>query len=99
VELWQPHVAASLEELQKQNKATERSPGIIQPDAGSLEFFHRTAKADEQQDAQGVQASLFEKPLRPLAPPEFVFGYKYTLIGLLRTGVDPGELVKQGTLL
>ena len=25
-----------------------------------------------------MQASLFEKPLRPLPPPEFVFGYKYT---------------------
>jgi hypothetical protein len=110
-----------------------------------------------------MQASLFEKPLRPLTPPEFVFGYKYTsagrphtntlqdwevqaaylaylnrygtreealrmlaeeygeriptrhphftmgtmklhprtfiLIGLLRTGVDPGELAKQGSLL
>lgn len=104
-----------------------------------------------------MQASLFEKPLRPLTPPEFVFGYKYIsagrphtntlqdwevqaaylaylkrygtreeaeygeriptrhphfimgtmklhprtfiLIGLLRTGVDPGELAKQGSLL
>lgn len=163
VKLWQPHIAPSLEALLRENKATERSLGIIEPDAGSLEFFHRAAKADEQQEAQGVQASLFEKPLRPLTPPEFVFGYKYTsggrphthtiqdwevqaaylaylrrygtreealrmldqeygeriptrhphfimgtmklhprtfiLIGLLRTGVDPSELAKQGTLL
>lgn len=28
-----------------------------------------------------MQASLFEKPLRPLTPPEFVFGYKYTSAG------------------
>ena len=109
-----------------------------------------------------MQASLFEKPLQPLAPPEFVSGYKYTsdgkphthtlqdwevqaayiayckryetreealkmleqeygtriptrhphfimgtmklhprnfiLIGLLRTGLDPDELDKQGSL-
>lgn len=164
VKLWQPHIAASLDDLLQQNKTTERSLGIIQPDAGSLKFFHRPAKADEQQEAQGVQTSLFEKPLRPLTPPEFVFGYQYTsdgrpphthtvqdwevqaaylaylkrygtreealrmldeeyggriptrhphfimgtmklhprtfiLIGLLRTGVDPEELAKQGSLL
>ena len=81
VQLWQPHIAASLEALHQENKATERSLGIIQPDAGSLQFFHRPAKADEQQEVRGVQASLFEKPLRPLAPPEFVFGYKYTSAG------------------
>lgn len=109
-----------------------------------------------------MQASLLEQPLRPLAPPEFVFGYKYTsggkshthtiqdwevqaayiaylkryrtqeealkmlnqeygthiptrhphfimgtmklhprnfiLIGVLRTGLDPEELSKQGSL-
>ena len=162
VKLWQAHIAASLTALQQENKATEPSLGIIKPDAGTLKFFHRPPKPDEQQDAQGMQASLFEKPLRPLTPPEFVFGYKYTsagrahtntlqewevqaaylaylkrygtreealrmlheeygeriptrhphfimgtmklhprtfiLIGLLRTGVDPGELAKQGTL-
>jgi hypothetical protein len=163
VKLWQPHIAPSLEALQQESKATGRSLGIIEPDAGSLEFFHRAAKADEQEDARGMQASLFEKPLRPLTPPEFVFGYKYTsagrphtntlqdwevqaaylaylkrygtreealrmlaeeygariptrhphfimgtmklhprtfiLIGLLRTGVDPGDLARQGSLL
>ena len=78
VHLWQPHVAPSLDALHQENKATERSLGIIQPDAGSLKFFSRPAKPQEQQDAQGMQASLFEKPLRPLTPPEFVFGYKYT---------------------
>jgi hypothetical protein len=163
VELWVPHVADSLEALHRENRMTERSLGIVRPDPGSLGFFHRTAKTDEQKQAQGVQASLFEKPLRPLAPPEFVFGYNYTsggrshthtiqdwevqaaylaylrryrtgedalrmlqqeygqripnrhphfimgtmklhprtfiLIGVLRTGVDPGELAKQGTLI
>jgi hypothetical protein len=162
VQLWQPHVAPSLEALLKENRATERSLGIIQPDAGSLKFFHRAAKADERQDVSSMQASLFEKPLRTLTPPEFVFGYKYTsggrahthtlqdwevqaaylaylrrystreetlrmleqeygeriptrhphfimgtmklhprtfiLIGLLRTGVDPEEIAKQGEL-
>ncbi|MEJ1965825.1 MAG: hypothetical protein WDO56_31470 [Gammaproteobacteria bacterium] len=160
--LWRPHVASSLEALQNDNKSTERSLGIIHPDPGSMKFFWREAKADEQEDARGMQASLFEKPLQPLAPPEFVFGYKYTsagkphthtlqdwevqaaysaylrryetredalkmldqeygtriptrhphfimgtmkvhprnfiLIGLLRTGLDPEELAKQGSL-
>lgn len=163
VKLWQPHIAPSLQALQQENKATGRSLGIIQPDAANLRFFHRPPKPDEEQDAQGMQASLFEKPLRPLTPPEFVFGYKYTsagrahintlqdwevqaaylaylkrygtreealrmlteeygariptrhphfimgtmklhprtfiLIGLLRTGLDPAEIGKQGSLL
>jgi hypothetical protein len=61
--LWRPRVADSLEALQKENKATERSLGIIQPDLGSLKFFWREAKADEQEDARRMQASLFEKPV------------------------------------
>lgn len=81
VQLWQPHIALSLDALQQENKSTGRSLGIIQPDPGSLEFFHRAAKADEQQDARGVQASLFDEPLRPLTAAEFVFGYKYTSAG------------------
>lgn len=32
-----------------------------------------------------MQASLFEKPLRPLTPPELVFGYKYTSAGRAHT--------------
>jgi hypothetical protein len=162
VMLWRPHVATSLEALKDENKAIERSLGIIQPDAGSLKFFWRDADAAEKEEAKGVQASLFEQPLKPLDPPEFVFGYKYTsggkahthtiqdwevqaaysaylkrygsreealnmldreygthiptrhphfimgtmkvhprnfiLIGLLRTGLDPDELAKQGSL-
>lgn len=160
--LWKPHIAASLDALKNENKTTERSLGIIQPDAGTLKFFWRAAEAQEKEEAKGVQASLFEQPLKPLDPPEFVFGYKYTsggtphthtiqdwevqaayiayqrrygtrdealkmleqeygsriptrhphfimgtmklhprnfiLIGLLRTGLDPDELDKQGSL-
>jgi len=162
VMLWKPHIAASLDALKNENKTTERSLGIIQPDAGSLKFFRRAAEAAEKEEAKGMQASLFEQPLKPLDPPEFVFGYKYTsggtphthtiqdwevqaayiayqrrygtrdealkmleqeygtriptrhphfimgtmklhprnfiLIGLLRTGLDPDELDKQGSL-
>lgn len=162
VMLWKPHIAASLDALKNENKMTERSLGIIQPDAGSLKFFRRAAEAAEKEEAKGIQASLFEQPLKPLDPPEFVFGYKYTsggsphthtiqdwevqaayiayqrrygtrdealkmleqeygtriptrhphfimgtmklhprnfiLIGLLRTGLDPDELDKQGSL-
>jgi hypothetical protein len=81
VQLWRPHVAPSLEALMQENKATERSLGIIKPDPQSLKFFSRAPKAEEQEDAKGMQASLFEQPLRPLAPPEFVFGYQYTSDG------------------
>jgi len=162
VMLWRPHVADSLEALQKENKATGRSLGIVRPDAGSMKFFWRDADAGEKEEAKSVQASLFEQPLKPLSPPEFVFGYKFTsggkphthtiqdwevqaaysaylkrygsreealkmleqeygtriptrhphfimgtmklhprnfiLIGVLRTGLDPNELVKQGSL-
>ena len=162
VMLWRSHVAASLDALKNENKTTERSLGIIQPDAGSLKFFWRDAEAAEKEEARGMQASLFEQPLKPLDPPEFVFGYKYAsggtphthtiqdwevqaayiayqrrygtrdealkmleqeygtripthhphfimgtmklhprnfiLIGLLRTGLDPDELDKQGSL-
>jgi hypothetical protein len=44
VKLWQPHIAPSLEALQHENRSTGRSLGIIEPDAGSLEFFHRECK-------------------------------------------------------
>jgi hypothetical protein len=81
VQLWQPHVTGSLEALHQDNKATQRSLGIIRPDTGSLRFFSRAAKVEEQQDTQGMQASLFEKALRPLAPTEFAFGYKYSSAG------------------
>lgn len=81
VRLWQPHVAPSLDALQQENRASARSLGIIRPDPGSLKFFHRKSEADEQAGVHGVQASLFDDPLRPLAPPEYVFGFRYTSAG------------------
>lgn len=78
VRLWQPHIVASLTDLQAQHTATGRSLGIIQPDPGSLKFFWRDAEAEDQEDTRGMQASLFEAPLRPLKPPELTFFYRYT---------------------
>jgi hypothetical protein len=136
-----------------------RGAGFID---ASLKFFWRDAEQEDQDDTRGVQASLFEAPLRPLKPQEFTFFYRYTsggaehtqsiqdwevqatylayqreygsrekalemmaqeygqniptrnlhfimgnmakrqwqfiVIGLLRSGLDPQELAKQGTL-
>jgi hypothetical protein len=78
VRLWQPHIAASLTELQAQHEATGRSLGLIKPDPDSVRFSWRDAEQEEQDDARGVQASLFEAPLRPLKPAELTFFYRYT---------------------
>lgn len=85
VRLWRPQVVQSLNVLEEQNRASERSLGIIEPDVGTLNFYWREAKAQEKQDTEGMQASLFDKPLRPLSPPEFVFGYKYASSGRLHS--------------
>jgi hypothetical protein len=78
VRLWQPHIAASLTELTAQHEATGRSLGLIKPDPDSVRFSWRNAEQEEQDDARGVQASLFEAPLRPLKPAELTFFYRYT---------------------
>lgn len=167
VRLWQPFIAASLKQLHEDNRATNRSLGIIRPDPGSIQFLVKPAKdaeADDRAVAEQVrriqQSSLLEDPLKPLEQPEFAFAYRYTsagshhehiihdwevqaahrqykrkygeqamehltrmygesiptrnlhfimgtmaahprtfiVIGLLRSGLDPAELVKQGKL-
>ncbi|MGH8263652.1 MAG: hypothetical protein ACRET4_09240 [Steroidobacteraceae bacterium] len=167
VRLWQPFIAPSLKELHADNRATNRSLGVIEPDPGSLKFLVKPAKdaaaedrALAEQVRQVQQSSLLEDPLTPLATPEFAFAYRYTsaghkhehiihdwevqeahrqykrrygtdaldhltrmygatiptrnlhfimgtmaahprtfiVIGLLRSGLDPNELAKQGSL-
>lgn len=78
VRLWQPHIVPSLADLEHERTSTGRTLGVIRPDPGSLHFFWRDAEQEEQEDSRGVQASLFEAPLRPLRPPELTFFYRYT---------------------
>lgn len=83
VNLWQPFIASSLTALEEDNKATNRSLGIIRPDPGSLTFKTKPvaqSDEDEQEVANLVykqQVSLLEEPLTPLDKPEFHFGYTF----------------------
>jgi len=88
VRLWTPFIAPSLKQLHEDNRATNRSLGIIRPDAGSLKFFHKPAKdadAEDREVAEQVlqiqQSSLLEQPLKPLEKSELAFGYRYTSAG------------------
>ena len=82
VRLWSPYVVSSLKELESENRGdAKRSLGIVRPDAGSLKFFYRAAEPEEAFDSRPLQALMFDAPLKTLAPPEFVFGYRYTSQG------------------
>ena len=83
MQLWAPFVAESLTALQADNKATQRSLGIIRPDPGSVEFrvkrIEDTAKDNQEVTAQVFeQASLLEDPLKPMPKPEYSFRYAFT---------------------
>ncbi len=85
VRLWQPFIAPSLTQLHAENRESNRSLGIIRPDAGSLKFLVKPAKdadAEDRQIADQVlqmqQSSFLEDPLTPLEKPEFAFVYRYT---------------------
>jgi hypothetical protein len=88
VALWQPFIASSLKELYADNRATNRSLGIIKPDPSSIAFTVKRAKdanAADRQIAEEVrqmqQSSFLEDPLTPLEKPEFAFGYDFTSAG------------------
>jgi len=168
VQLWQPFIAPSLQQLYADNRATGRSLGIIKPDAGSIVFSTKPAKDVDAADLEVAeqvrkmqQSSFLEDPLTPLEKTEFAFEYRFTsgghphgpmmihdwevqeahrqykrrynadaldhlarmygqtiparnlhlimgtmlahprtfiIIGLLRSGLDPAELAKQGSL-
>ena len=80
--------------MHEDNVATNRSLGIIRPDAGSLKFFHKPAKEADVEDRQVAeqvlqmqQSSLLEQPLTPLEKPEYFFGYRYTSSGRPHTHI------------
>lgn len=88
VKLWQPFIAPSLKQLHEENRATNRSLGIVRPDAGTLKFFTKAAKEADTEDQevaeqvrQAQQNSLLEEPLTPLEHPEYAFGYRYQSAG------------------
>lgn len=86
VKLWKPFIAPSLKALHAQNKATQRSLGIIRPDPGSLKFFvdkEDQAGAEDRaiNTAAFQQVSMFEDPLPKLPAPEYAFGYRFTSDG------------------
>ena len=88
VRLWQPFIAPSLKQLHEDNRASNRSLGIIRPDPGSIKFLVKPAKdanAEDRDLAEQVrqmqQSSLLEDPLTPIEKPEFAFSYRYTSVG------------------
>jgi hypothetical protein len=88
VRLWQPFISPSLKQLHEDNRAANRSLGIIRPDPGSIKFLVKPAKdanAEDRDFAEQVrqmqQSSLLEDPLTPLEKPEFAFSYRYTSAG------------------
>lgn len=83
VKLWSKFIVPSLTALYTENKATRRSFGIVRPDPGSMRFFVKLLKeTNEQEQALSVsvfnQQSLLGDSLKPLAKPEYSFGYRYT---------------------
>ncbi len=84
VGLWAPHIAPSLRTLMAQNKAENRSLGIVKPDPGSLRFKIKAvanSDKDDQMIAELVyrqQASLLEEPLKAISRPKYSFSYEYT---------------------
>jgi len=88
VRFWQPFIAPSLKQLHEDNRASNRSLGIIRPDPGSIKFLVKPAKdanAEDRDLAEQVrqmqQSSLLEDPLTPIEKPEFAFSYRYTSVG------------------
>lgn len=88
IKLWQPFIAPSLKQLYADNRATNRSLGIIKPDSGSIKFTIKPAKDADAADIevaeqvrQMQQISFLEDPLTPLEKPELAFGYRFTSDG------------------
>lgn len=86
VRLWSKHVAASLVALKDDNRQTNRSLGIVCPDAGSVRFKFRKLSSDSDQDTalrtMFQQFSLIEeKSLKPLTV-DYEFTYQFTCAGV-----------------
>lgn len=82
--VWKPAVISSLEALKEEQKATQRSLGIVRPDPESIRFKHVAigkANDEEGETSRSVyaqQASLIEQDLNALPEPEYVFRYQFT---------------------
>lgn len=90
VQLWLPHVSASLTELEAEQKRTRKSLGIVNPDEGSVQFIckrAREASAEERDAANSIreQQALFESSVDPLPEPEWLFYYRFTSDGKSHT--------------
>jgi len=90
VRLWKPCIAPSLTALEDEQRATQRSLGVIRPDEASVRFkFQQLDRAseDDQDTARSVyvQQSLIEEPLKPLPKPEYVFRYQFSCGGAQHT--------------
>lgn len=85
VRLWAPHVSGSLSALKEENKATEKSLGIIRPDPGTIKFKARrlspTSEDDVQLQAAFRQVSLIEPNVLPELSVEYDFSYRFTSAG------------------
>jgi len=71
--------------LKQENQATERSLGIVKPDAGSIRFKSRKLSKSDASDAAFTtmyeQFSLLEGKLKALTV-EYEFGYRFTSNGV-----------------
>ena len=85
VRLWAPHVSESLSALKEENKATEKSLGIIRPDPGSIKFKARklspASEDDVQLQAAFKQVSLIEPNVLSELSVEYDFSYHFTSAG------------------
>jgi hypothetical protein len=85
VRLWAPHVSESLSALKEENKATEKSLGIIRPDPGTIKFKARrlspTSEDDVQLQAAFKQVSLIEQNVLSELSVEYDFSYHFTSAG------------------
>jgi hypothetical protein len=84
VQLWAPHVSASMAALKEENIATERSLGIIKPDPGSLRFRAKRLAADEgaARGAEFKQVSLITgHDFLPELVVDYEFSYRFTCAG------------------
>lgn len=84
--MWAPHVASSLTSLKEENKATERSLGIVRPDPGSVKFKARKLRQDSEEDGEiralFRQQSLLDAVELPSLTIEYEFSYRFTSDGV-----------------
>lgn len=86
VALWSRFVVDSLVALRQENIETQRSLGIVKPDAGSVKFWAKPADRNDSESNEIFssllnQASLFNAEPLPKLTLEFTFGFTFTSAG------------------